>query len=101
MKLNLTAATALLIAGLATPGIAQQPCADRERLTKSLERGYGERFAGGGLQSETSVIEIWFSPEDRTWTVLMTHADGTSCILAAGTHWREASPSELAEGVPG
>jgi hypothetical protein len=98
MRLILAATAATLAAA---PAAAQRACADRDMVTANLEAGYGERFAGGGLQSETSILEVWFSPEGGTWTVLLTHADGTSCILASGTHWREALPSERAGGVPG
>ncbi len=98
MRLILAAA---LVGGIASPSLAQQTCAARDRLTQHLKAGYGESFAGGGLQSETSIIEVWHSEEDGTWTVLLTHADGMSCILASGTHWREALPSERKEGVPG
>lgn len=94
-------AGALCAFGLAAlPVAAQQACAERDQLTDHLSRGYGEEFAGGGIQSETRLLEVWYSPEVGTWTVLMTHADGTSCIVASGTHWRAAVPVGKT-GVPG
>ena len=71
-------------------GAAQQSCATRDKVVERLSTGYGESFVGGGLQSETKIFEVWFSEKEGTWTILMTKSDGTSCIMAAGTNWREA-----------
>ena len=80
---------------------AQTNCAARETVIQKLETGYGETFSGGGLQSASSIFEVWFSEEKGTWTILMTRADGTSCIMASGTNWREALPSQKkAKGTP-
>lgn len=80
---------------------AQVNCASRDSVVRKLETGYGEAFGGGGLQSSSSIFEVWFSEEKGTWTILMTRADGTSCIMASGTNWREALPSErTAKGTP-
>lgn len=80
---------------------AQSNCANRDTVVAKLEAGYGESFAGGGLQNSSSIFEVWFSPEKGTWTILMTRSDGTSCIMASGTNWLETLPSErLAQGTP-
>ncbi|MEM9708382.1 MAG: hypothetical protein AAF871_06270 [Pseudomonadota bacterium] len=81
---------------------SQSSCADRDRVVERLASGYGESFQGGGLQSESKVFEVWFSEEKGTWTILMTRADGTSCVMAAGTNWRAPLPSDkLKTGIPG
>ncbi len=91
----------LLVAILPTALHAQTACAARDTVVEKLETGYGEAFGGGGLQSASSIFEVWFSEEKGTWTILMTRADGTSCIMASGTNWREALPSERrARGTP-
>ena len=96
--LSLLAATALTTTSLQ----AQTACADRGKVVEKLSGGYGEAFAGGGLQNATRVFEVWFSPENGTWTILMTHANGTSCIMASGTNWREGNPLlKTPAGVPG
>ena len=68
---------------------ANNNCAKRDLVIEKLEAGYGEVFAGGGLQNANSVFEVWFSVEKGTWTILMTRSDGMSCIMASGTNWRE------------
>lgn len=69
-------------------------CGMRDAVIGALAEGYGERLAGAGLQSETRVLEVWTSDESGTWTILMTRADGTTCIVASGTDWR--APSQRA-----
>lgn len=86
---------------LPTTTYAQGSCFDRENLVANLQAKYGEAFAGGGLQNPKSIIEVWFSEEKGTWTVLMTRADGKSCIMASGTNWRESADIKLPAGVPG
>lgn len=81
---------------------AQTQCATRDHVVQRLATGYGESFQGGGLQSATKVFEVWFSEEKGTWTILMTRSDGTSCVMASGTDWRGALPSdEVLPGTPG
>ena len=95
--------TGLIVVAVLLPSTlhAQATCAARTTLIEKLETGYGEAFAGGGLQNSNSIFEVWFSEEKGTWTILMTRADGTSCIMASGTNWREALPSQkIAKGTP-
>lgn len=80
---------------------AQATCFDREALIAKLEKSYGETFAGGGLQNSNSIVEVWHSPEEGTWTVLMTRADGKSCIMASGTNWRDPGDVKLPTGIKG
>lgn len=93
-----------LIAVMSTPAIAsaQASCGNRDMVVERLASGYGESFQGGGLQSEERVFEVWFSEDQSTWTILLTRADGVSCVMASGTNWREAIPSDkLKVGTPG
>jgi hypothetical protein len=58
-------------------------------VVSKLTTGYGETFAGGGLQSSTRILEVWMSEEKGTWTILVTRPDGSTCVMATGTHWRD------------
>ena len=91
----------IILALMAAPGIAlaQANCAERDVVVDKLETGYGEEFAGGGLQSSSRIIEVWASEDRGTWTILMTRADGTSCIMASGTDWRKGLPQP--DGIAG
>ncbi len=89
---------AALLPGMA---MAQSNCANRDVVVDKLAAKYGEAFAGGGLQNTQQIFEVWFSPEQGTWTILMTRADGVSCIMASGTHWRDETPVKTPLGIPG
>lgn len=71
---------------------AQGNCAERAIVTEHLASKFGEDFAGGGLRNAQSIFEVWVSHENGTWTIIQTQADGTSCVMASGTHWRDALP---------
>ena len=95
--------TGLTVLGLLLPAgaFAQTNCAERDMMVQKLETRYGEAFAGGGVQNSKSIFEVWYSPEKGTWTILMTRANGTSCIMASGTNWRDSTAVKLPKGIPG
>ena len=65
-------------------------CAAREQVTSRLVQHYSEELTAGGLQAasnDASVVEVWASQETGTFTVMLTDANGVSCILATGTNW--------------
>lgn len=105
MKGSLTrigSAAALSVATLAaTPVQAQVPCAPRAVVIERLKSGYGEDLSGVGIQSTAQVVEVWIAPGTGTWTVLMSLADGKTCIIASGTDWQQLDPEPAAVGVPG
>lgn len=88
---------------LATAATAQSGnCAARTTVIGKLASSYGEAFSGGGLQNSDRIYEVWISEDQSTWTIIMTHANGLTCVMAAGTHWREGLPTEKEpEGIPG
>lgn len=93
-----------LIAVTSFPAVAEAriACAERDMVVERLASGYGESFQGGGIQSDQRIFEVWFSEEEGTWTILLTKADGTSCVMASGTDWRQPLPSDnVVAGVPG
>ena len=75
--------TGALVLALLVPfaASAQSNCADRDSGISKLESGYGE--------------------DKGTWTILMTRADGKSCIMASGTNWREGQDVNYPKGIPG
>ncbi len=94
-------AAAFLAASVATAQANElKNCADRTTVTTRLTDKFGEEFAGGGLRNAESIFEVWMSEDSGTWTIIMTRPDGKSCVMAAGTNWREALPQEP-KGIPG
>jgi hypothetical protein len=89
----------LLLTG---PAVAQT-CALRPDVIAKLTDTYGETMRFGGLQKTTggqAVLEVWASPETGTYTVLLSHANGLSCIMAVGTDFFEAIPADKPTGNP-
>ena len=82
-------------------GQARVACAPRAALVDKLSSAYSETREGAGLRTGTQILEIWTSAETGTWTVLITRADGLSCIVASGTHWLRDAPKVAGLGVHG
>lgn len=64
-------------------------CGEHTSIVSLLEKRYGETPRGIGLVSDRGVMQVFVSPEKGTWTILMTNAQGQSCLLAAGKGWEE------------
>jgi len=65
-------------------------CALRDQVVTRLQAQYSEQLTAGGINStasKTTVVEVWASPETGTFTVMLTNAQGLSCIVATGTDW--------------
>lgn len=98
----LTGLTLLAVALPATLNAQSRNCANRDIVVEKLSSKYGEAFTGGGLQNQSHLFEVWMSEEKGTWTILMTRADGSTCIMASGTNWRDGLPVvKTPAGIPG
>ncbi|MDA5092929.1 hypothetical protein O2N63_02420 [Aliiroseovarius sp. KMU-50] len=71
---------------------AMPSCAPRIDLVEKLSAQYSEGLVGGGLQSQKELLEVWSSPETGSFTILVTNANGVSCIVAAGKNWHGKMP---------
>ena len=79
------AATILLL--IATQVTAQPNCAPRDTITTQMAEKWGEVSQGGGLQSDNRIYEVWSNKKTSTWTIVVTHANGMTCVMATGNHW--------------
>lgn len=89
------------MAATAPPAFASS-CGLRDTVVEQLQKKYAEELTVGGLQKVRnghSVMEIWSSSENGTFTVLLTQANGISCIVAAGTDFFEVIPKIVPEGT--
>lgn len=80
--------TALALAGMAPASspIAEIVCAPTPDMKERLARQYDSRRRGFGTSGHEQVLEVW-ADERGTWTMVMTYATGTSCIVAMGENW--------------
>ena len=80
----------LAVAGIlwATAGIVKahhlQPvCEPTEAIRSILKANYGETREVIGLHGEV-MFEMWLNNETGSWSILLTGANGTSCLVLAG-----------------
>lgn len=60
-------------------------CGPRAAVIATLAERYGEGVALRGLTVDGKLMEVWLA-EGGTWTILVSTAQGTSCLAASGTH---------------
>ncbi|WP_170334369.1 hypothetical protein [Ruegeria arenilitoris] len=85
------------------PPVFAQSCAQREHVIDKLQNSYSEELVFGGLQKTRgaqTIMEVWTSKETGSYTVLVTQANGISCIVAVGTDFFEAIPKIKLKGQP-
>ena len=97
--------TAALLFGMAATGppvLAQSlRCAPRDLVVDRLATQFSERLTARGLQSPEILMEIWTSADTGTYTVLLTRADGISCVVSTGTDWFIEQNLASMDGIAG
>ncbi len=96
-KVATACAVMTAIAGMAQ---AQPNCGDRDKIVTHLQSKYQETHRASGLESETKMVEIWTSGDSGTWTILITRANGVTCVAAAGQNWLDLKEQDVALGQP-
>ena len=69
---------------MAGPG---ESCASRSRVLDLLSSKYAEAPVALGRTEDGRVLEVLSSLDGKTWTIIVTMPDGTSCMVAAGKGW--------------
>ncbi|EYD70658.1 hypothetical protein [Limimaricola hongkongensis] len=75
---------ALPLCVFALPALAAPRCGAHDRIVAQLADRYGESRQAIALDGANQVIEVFASTDTGSWTLLVTRADGQSCMLAAG-----------------
>lgn len=84
------------LVGGTTPTQAQMMCGERAEIVGQLAAKFGETRRSVGLAAGRGVIEVYASEETGSWTILLTNAEGTACLMAAGEAW-EAEEGKRAD----
>ena len=93
---------ALLIALHGAPVAAQMACGERDAVVAKLGEKYGEVRRGGGLAGSMAIFELWASDEPPyTWTILRSHPNGLTCIMAVGDNWQDDGWQDAEPSTPG
>lgn len=75
------------LAAQMAPTSPRMPCHKATEIAKQLSKKYDEAPVAFGLQSNGNLLQVYFSQQKDTWTVVSTTPSGMSCILAAGKRW--------------
>lgn len=77
---------------------AEQVCGKRAEIVSRLENGYQEFNSAMGMSTNGGLVEL-FTSEKGTWTLMLTHPDGVSCLIAAGENWEAFNGAKPASQV--
>lgn len=96
----------VLVSGLLlvpTPAAARTPiaemlCSARSSLEQRLAVQFRAQRTAMGIRDADSVLEVWTEPATGDWTMIVTYASGTSCIVAMGSAWEmQGAPPDLTD----
>lgn len=74
----------------ASPATAQPQCGPRDKIVSALSKNYKETPVAIGVTQGGGLIEVLTSPDGKTFSILITAPDGTSCLVSSGQGWRGA-----------
>lgn len=84
---------------LIQPAHAEGTCGPRDTVLGGLTARFGETRQAAGLAGPQRLMELYAAPATGTWTVIVTTADGLTCIIAAGDGF-DGLPVVAAAGDP-
>lgn len=67
--------------------IAEVLCEATPRLYDKLTRHFSSERVATGMRGPEQIMEVW-SSDRGDWTMVVTYATGTSCIVAMGQDWQ-------------
>ena len=66
-----------------TPLAAETFCAPRDVVVRVLADPMGHARKTQGLDAAGNLVEVW-AADDGAWTLTLTNAGGTTCVLGEG-----------------
>lgn len=85
---------------LSTNANAGGQCGSRTSVLETLASKYGETRRGIGLAANNGVMEIFSSAQTGSWTITITMANGTTCLVASGQNYEQVADELPAKGDP-
>ncbi len=87
---------------LASPAQAKSPiaeilCEATPRPQEKLTRQFGAERVATGMRGPEQIMEVW-SSDRGDWTMVVTYATGTSCIVAMGEDWHARTNEKSTRG---
>ncbi len=71
------------------PAQGPAPCGPRDEILSALSQKYSEAPSAIGLTSTGELLQVLTSADHATWSIVVSRADGLSCIVAVGADWQE------------
>jgi hypothetical protein len=79
--------------GLGRPAVAaEQDCFLRAELVEYLGQRAHEAQSAMGLANNGSLLEVFTTDDQSTWTIFLTMPNGVSCVIGAGETWMDLAP---------
>ncbi len=73
-----------------TPAIAaERECFLRTELVEYLGQRAHEAQSAFGLANNGSLLEVFTTDDQSTWTIFLTMPNGISCMIGAGETWMD------------
>jgi hypothetical protein len=73
-------------------------CARRENVVAALAKHHGEIPVVRAIVDQIKILEIFTSKGGKTWSVVVTRADGLSCLMASGQNWQAVPARPVLKG---
>ncbi len=74
-------------------------CGSRHDLVAALDRNFDEGPIFRGVTRFGNLVEV-FTSSEGSWTILMDHPGGFSCVLSTGSRWEISDPAWRALQTP-
>lgn len=68
------------------------PCGERDTIVEGLAMSFGEQPISMAVTARGDLLEVLASPEGN-WSIIITQAQGPTCLMTAGDGWRGAPGS--------
>jgi hypothetical protein len=85
--LSVLVIAAMMVSFQVTDAFAKNTCFERGQLVKHLDGKFQEVPVAAGIAANGSVLEVFTSPDGVTWTIVLTQANGATCVMASGESW--------------
>jgi hypothetical protein len=67
---------------------APATCGERSSIVEMLAKKYHEQPRAMAIANQRMLLEVYAS-QAGSWTILLTHPNGATCIVSAGDSWEE------------
>ncbi len=88
----------MLIAASADGAARQVPCKQRDDGLGHLAQKYHELPVAIGVTNRGGLVEVPFTGDGKTWTIIIASPDGEACMLVTGEGWHALPRADTPDG---